>query len=192
MKYTKETLKNYSLWYYFKYFPSTKKLLSKLIEKSKDEKLSNEILKDISHLIDENRVIKDKINIYLIRNKNLNYIRQKLILAGFEKNLISEILQNDFLEEDKSLLNKNSVFVKVSNYKNAGKSISYIKQKLIERDEDIELVNQVIDETFAENGEEENIKKEYEKLKNKYDKNKIIQKLIAKGFRYDEVKKVVS
>ena len=34
--YTFDSLKNYALWYYFKYFVSPKKLMQKLKEKSKD------------------------------------------------------------------------------------------------------------------------------------------------------------
>jgi hypothetical protein len=33
MKYDYERLKNYAIWYYFKYFPSAKKLKEKLQEK---------------------------------------------------------------------------------------------------------------------------------------------------------------
>ena len=57
MKYNFETLKNYGLWYYFRYFPSRKKLLQKLQEKAQDLELPNKVLENISHLIDDSRVI---------------------------------------------------------------------------------------------------------------------------------------
>jgi len=81
MKYNYESLKNYALWYYFKYFPSLKKLQSKLMEKLPDEEICEKVMKNISHLINEKQVIGDKIRLYLMRNKNLNYIKSKLILA---------------------------------------------------------------------------------------------------------------
>lgn len=191
MKYHFETLKNYALWYYFRYFPSSKKLLQKLEEKAQDREISQKVFENISHLINEKQVIGDKIRLYLMRNKNLNYIKNKLILAWFEKYLIQEILENDFLEEWKSLLSEKSLFIKIENYKNAGKSIQYVKQKLIERQEDRELIEWIIEDIFQD-GEEENILREIEKLKNKnLEKQKITQKLIAKWFNYNEIKKYV-
>lgn len=190
MKYNYDSLRNYALRYYFKYFPSQNKLYSKLIQKSDSEELPKKVLENISHLINEKEVIGDKIRLYLIKNKNLRYIQWKLILAWFEKYMVQEILEKDFLEEWESLLNEKSLFIKIENYKNAGKSISYVKQKLIERPEDRELIERIIQEIF-ENGEWENIIKETEKLKNKYEPQKIIQKLIAKWFPYNEIKKYV-
>lgn len=190
MKYNYESLKNYALWYYFKYFPSKLRLFWKLKEKSDDEELSKKVLENIEYLINENQVIWDKIRLYLMRNKNLNYIKSKLILAWFDKYLVQEILQNDFLQEWESLLHEKSLFIKIENYKNTWKSINYIKNKLIERTEDRELIEWIIREIF-ESWEEENILREIEKLKRKYDNKKIIQKLIAKWFHYNEIKKYV-
>lgn len=190
MKYTFESLKNYALWYYFKYFPSLKKLESKLMEKLPDEEICEKVMKNIWHLINEKQVIGDKIRLYLMRNKNLHYIKSKLILAWFDKYLVQEILENDFLEDWESLLNKKSLYIKIENYKNAGKSIQYIKQKLIERTEDRVIIEEIITDIFAQ-WESENIQREIEKLKNKYEKQKIIQKLIAKWFNYNEIKKYV-
>jgi hypothetical protein len=62
--------------------------------------------------------------------------------------MVQNILNNDFLEEDKSLLNEKSTYIKIENYKNAGKSINYIKQKLIERPEDRVLIENIINEIF--------------------------------------------
>lgn len=190
MKYNFESLKNYALWYYFKYFPSSKKLQEKLLEKSNDKDLSDKVFKNISHLINEKQVLWDKIRVFLLKNKNLKYIKWKLLEKWFEKYLVEEILKNDFLEEGKSLLNSKSLYIKIENYKNKWKSINYIRQKLIERNEDRKLVENIIKEIF-EKWEELNIKKEAEKLLKKYDKQKVIQKLIAKWFRYDDVRKII-
>lgn len=191
MKYNFDTLKNYSLWYYFKYFPSSKRLLEKLNEKSDDLELSNKVFENIKYLINEEQVIWDKIRLFLLRNKNLKYIKLKLIEKWFDKFLVQEILQKDFLEEWKSLLNEKSLYIKIENYKNAWKSINYIKQKLIERSEDRELVENIL-QTLFENWEETSIKKEAEKLLKKYDKSKVMQKLVGKGFRYDDVRRVLN
>lgn len=190
MKYNFERLKNYALWYYFKYFPSSKKLQEKLFEKSKDEEMSKKVFESIKYLIQEKQVIWDKIRLYLLRNKNFNYIKFNLIKKWFEKEMVLDIFQNDFLEEWKSLLNTKSLCIKIENYKNAWKSINYIRQKLIERSEDREVVESIIKEVF-ENWEELSIKREAEKLLKKYDKVKVVQKLVGKGFRYEEVRRVL-
>lgn len=191
MKYHFDTLKNYALWYYFRYFPSRKKLLEKLKEKSQDREISEKVFENISHLIQEEQVIWDKIRLYLLRNKNLKYITGKLLEKWFEKDMVQEILENNFLHEWESLLNEKSLFIKIENYKNAGKSIQYVKKKLIERPEDREMIEKIIDDIFQD-GEDENVKKEFEKLQHKgLEKQKIIQKLLQKGFNYQDIKKYV-
>lgn len=191
MKYNFDTLKNYALWYYFRYFPSKKKLLEKLEKKSKDREISQKVFENISHLLQEEKVIWDKIRFYLLRNKNLKYITKKLLEKWFEKYMVNEILENNFLHEWESLLNEKSLFIKIENYKNAGKSIQYVKQKLIERQEDREIIEKIIDDIFYD-WEEENLQKELEKLQNKgLEKQKIIKKLLQKGFQYNSIKKVL-
>lgn len=185
--YNYESLRNYALWYYFRYFPSKNKLNQKLLEKWKDFELSKKIILSLENIIDEKSVLIDKINLLLLRNKNYNYILTNLMQKWFEKEMIIFELENKFDASNKSLLNKNSIYIKVQNYKSKNKSISYIKQKLIQREFDKEIVENAIYEVFWE-GEEESIKKEIEKLSKKYDKQKIIQKLIAKWFKYDEIK----
>lgn len=191
MKYNFDTLRNYALWYYFRYFPSVKKLSEKLLQKSKDEEMSKKVMESILHLTQEKQVIWDKIRLFILKNKNLHYIKNSLMQKWFEKYDIENILQNNFLEEGKSLLNEKSLKIKIENYKNAGKSIMYIKQKLIERSEDRELIEAIINELFPAL-DSENIEKEIEKLKTKYPKEKLVQKLLQKWFTYNDIKKYVS
>lgn len=186
-----QNLKNYALWYYFKYFPSKKRLFEKVLSKSDDKILCEKVIESISYLIDEKQVIEDKIRVFLLKNKNLNYIKQNLSQKWFLKEEVENILQNKFLQENQSLLNYKSVLIKVQNYKNKQKSINYIKNKLIENPQDKQIVLQAIWEIFGENDENEIILKEYEKLKNKFDNQKIIQKLILKWFSYDKVKSII-
>ena len=101
MKHTFDTLKNYALWYYFRYFPSKNKLEKKHREKVDDSDLIQKVIKNIENLIDDKKVIWDKIRVYLIKNKNLNYIKTKLILAWFDKYEVEDILNTEFLEENK-------------------------------------------------------------------------------------------
>lgn len=150
MKYNFETLRSYALWYYFRYFPSVKRLQEKMLEKAKDQKLVEKVYKDIVHLTQEKQVMIDKIHIYLIRNKNLNYIRQQLMVKGFEKDMIGEILEEYFLQDGKSLLQENSLFIKIQNYKSSHKSLRFIRQKFIERPEDKDVVEEVISQVYPD------------------------------------------
>jgi SOS response regulatory protein OraA/RecX len=117
--YNQERLRNYALWYYFKYFPSIKKLNQKLLEKSLDAELTKKVFESIKHLCEEKRVMEDKIRLYLLRNKNARYIKTQLISKGFEKEMIDDFLQKEFFDDEKSLLNEHSIFHKIQNYKNA-------------------------------------------------------------------------
>ena len=57
-----ERLKSYSLWYYFRYYPSNKKLENKLLEKTENNiDLVNIVIWDIEHLFIEDEIINLKI-----------------------------------------------------------------------------------------------------------------------------------
>lgn len=187
--YTFDSLKNYALWYYFKYFVSPKKLMQKLKEKSKDTTLPEKVFENITHLIDEKQVISDKIRLYLLANKNYTYIKNKLAEKLFDKNLVENILKNDFFLEWESMLNENSIRIKVQNYKWKNKSITYIKQKLIDRQEDRYIIDKITEEVFGEERDLGAIKKEISKFQGRYSQEKIIQKLLAKWFRYNDIKR---
>lgn len=163
--------------------------MQKLKEKSKDSDLPEKVFENITHLIDEKQVISDKIRLYLLANKNYTYIKNKLAEKLFDKTLVKEILDRDFFIEGESLLSENSLRIKIQNYKSKNKSITYIRQKLVDRQEDKEIIDIIIDEIFWKERDLEAIKKEISKLEWKYEKSKIIEKLLAKWFRYDDIKR---
>ena len=76
-KYTPQRLKDYALWYYFRYYPSNARLLQKLNEKWETED-AQKIYWEILNLTQEDEIIKAKIDNYIFRNKNYRYIRQKM------------------------------------------------------------------------------------------------------------------
>lgn len=107
----------------------------------------------------------------------------------------------DFIlnEKMKSIIQEEEVIKsKIRNYKQKWKSKLYIKQKLFERMENKELIDIHITEAFID-WEEELVLKEYEKIKDKIKnykneseyKSKIIQKLMMKWFKYDDIKKIL-
>lgn len=97
--------------------------------------------------------------------------------------IINEKLRNIIQEEE-------VIESKIRNYINKGKSKLYIRQKMFERQENKEIVEEKLNKAF-ENWEWEIIKKEYEKLKNRYNREKIIEKLIRKWFFYNEILQVI-
>ncbi len=185
-----EYLRNYALNYYLRYYPSIKKFKEKLLKKSWwDGKTVDEIIKSMENIIVEKLVIESKIRLYIARNKNLSYIKSKLFEKGFEKEEYEKILENNY-NLDETLLDVDYIKRKILDYKNKWKSRNYIFQKLFERKQDKDLILQVLDEIYQDEDELENIKEEYKKLEWKYEKNKIIQKLLVKGFTYGNIKKI--
>jgi SOS response regulatory protein OraA/RecX len=102
--------------------------------------------------------------------------------------IISEKLRNIIQEEE-------VIKSKIRNYINKWKSKLYIKQKLFERMEDKDLWEKYLNKAFI-NWELENIKKVLKKLwfseELEYnEKQRILKKLLTKGFRYDEIKQII-
>jgi len=98
--------------------------------------------------------------------------------------IIEEKLKNIIQEED-------VIESKIRSYKNKGKSKMYIRQKLYERQEQKELIEELLETNF-EDWELENLKKEYNKIQWKYERQKVIEKLIRKGFRYDDILQIIN
>lgn len=188
-----QRLKDYTLWYYFRYYPSIWKLKFKLRQKTQNnEELIEKLFNDIWHLFIDKPIIESKIQNYIFRNKNKNYIITQLISKQFKREEVIEIFHN-VTEENKSLLTSEFIYKKVVQLKNKNKSIQYIKNKLIEQPEDKILVEKIIYEIFNETWEKEQIKYEIEKLKNKnLEQQKIIQKLIQKWFQYNDIKNIIN
>jgi len=97
--------------------------------------------------------------------------------------IINEKLRN-VIQEDEVIKSKIRVF------KEKGKSKMYINQKLFERFENKDLIEKYIKEAFLE-WEIEQLEKEYNKLKWKFENQKIMEKLFRKWFNYDDIKRVV-
>ncbi len=110
----------------------------------------------------------------------------------FPKDRINEILTNEFWSEEHSLLNVHSLVRKIENFKNKGKSIQYIKIKLIERKLDREWVENALSVVFWDKWDNENLAHEYQKLEWKYEKKKIIEKLLRKWFFYGDIKEIIN
>ena len=152
---------DYSIWYYLRYYPSPKKL---------EQKLRMKFWPDSEKWKKYWWITEEEIE-YILSEKLRNIIQE------------TEVIKS-----------------KIRNYKNKWKSKLYIKQKLYERLENRELIEQYLEEAFID-WELELVQKEYEKIKdklgNKKDltefekKQKLIERLMRKWFKYDDVKNVV-
>ena len=196
---------DYAIWYYLKYFPSKKALEKKLFEKFWPnsekwkiywwiwEKEIDFILnKKMSSIIFEEEVAKSKIRNYIEKNKNFSYIKTKMFQKYFDKELVLRILREEYNFENETLLNEEKLKKQIILLKQKGKSKNYIKNKFLERSQDKDLVENILSEVFC-NWELENLKKEYDKIKNTwFDKQKIFQKLFSKWFNYEDIKRVIS
>jgi hypothetical protein len=90
--YSFQRLKDYALWYYFRYYPSNTKLLRKLEEKGSRED-SEKVFQEIQRLLQEEQIIAAKIDNYIFRNKNYRYIRQKMTEKLFPKDGVENYLE---------------------------------------------------------------------------------------------------
>jgi len=195
-KYTPQRLKDYALWYYFRYYPSNGRLLQKLREKWTDED-AQKIFSEIENLLQEDEIIKAKIDNYIFRNKNYRYIRQKMREKFFPLDKTEAYLEK-YLNSGQSILDESFLRKKIENYAAKGKSRYYIFQTLWETKLDREKLAILLEEYFP-NWESENIRREYDKiisskpelLSSREWKQKITQKLISKWFKYDEIKNII-
>lgn len=196
---------DYAIWYYLKYFPSKKALEKKLFEKFWpnsekwkvywwiwEEEIDFILNQKMSSIIFEEEVAKSKIRNYIEKNKNFSYIKTKMFQKYFDKELVLRILREEYNFENETLLNEEKLKKQIILLKQKGKSKNYIKNKFLERSQDKDLVENILSEVFCD-WELENLKKEYEKIKNKwFDKQKIFQKLFSKWFNYEDIKRVIS
>lgn len=90
-KYTFQRLKNYAEWYYFRYFPSDKKLLQKLQQKGSDDD-AQKVFLEMKHLLVEDRTLESLIENYIFRHKNFRYITQKMREKGFPTEKVENYL----------------------------------------------------------------------------------------------------
>ncbi len=195
-----QALKTYGYNYYTAYIPSINKLREKLLEKSQNEEVTQQVLSELILYVDEQKNIHNYIRYYRERNKNLAYIKQKLTEKKFKKSDIESIISEDILNSWESILSKEYILKRITELKEKGKSKNAIRQKLIERKEDREGVEWCLQEIFWDEDTTEALKKALSKIlkwkefKNlsKEEKRKTIQKLLMRGFEYGKVKDYLS
>ncbi len=194
MNYNNEnTLKDYALWYYFRYYPSNKRLEQKLLEKSDNTELTKTVIDSIFHLLLEEKILPAKIDNYIYRNKNYRYIEQKMREKLFPMEKVAEYLEK-YRSTWESLLKDDFLQRKIKIFKQKGKSNTYIMNKLWETKLDREKLEKMLEWQR----DDEALKKELEKILSRstkinlesYEwKQKVVEKLIRKWFKYGDIKK---
>ena len=181
-----KVLKNYALWYYTSYYPSIWFLKVKLEEKSKNAEVIKSIISEIRSNFNEDNLLESLIQSLLDKWKSHNFISQKLTLDKFEKNDIEKILWNleNTWVSDSYLLQKILLSLK-------GKSIQKTKMNLIAGWFDKDLIESIIKANDLKDSQEV-IETQYKELIQKnLPKEKIIEKMLGKGFLYKDVKEMV-
>jgi hypothetical protein len=121
----------------------------KLSEKSyQDRELAQKVFNDIEHLLEEDKIIESKIKNYIFRNKNVSYIQLKMSEKQFQKEKVELFLRESIHIDDGSILSKTFLLKKIENYRQKGKSQLYIKNSLVDRREDISIVEECLSEVF--------------------------------------------
>ena len=150
-------------------------------------------LESISYINDE-RYTESFVSEYIRKKKGSKYIEQTLEQKGIEKDLVYKYL--DLYTKEQEIENATLVankYAKSITKNPIKKQRIQINNKLISEGYPYDVVNRVLYSIELLDESETLLEKEYIKLKNKEeDKNKIIQKLLAKGFDYSDIKEIIN
>lgn len=182
---------------YIDYKPRTKKeVIDYLEEHNATQSNIKNIIKKLTniHFIDDGRYARIFIEEEMRHQKGPNAIKHVLLTKGIDEEIINKYLENysyDFLYEN--ALDMGNKTLKTVIGLPVQKQRESVYTRLYRMGYDYIIINRVL--SVLEYSELDFIKLEndYLKLKNKsYDKNIIIQKLLAKGYNYSDIKKVIS
>lgn len=182
---------------YIDYKPRTKKEIIDYLEEhnATANSIKNIVKKLISiKFIDDDRYARIFIEEEMRHQKGPNAIRHVLLTKGIEEDIISKYLEQysyDFLYDNafdmgiKTL--KTVIGLPVSKQKES------VYTRLYRMGYDYSIINRVLSELEYSKLDVEKLKKDYLKIKEKIDdQNKIIQKLLSKGYNYSDIKNVIN
>ncbi|EKD66757.1 MAG: hypothetical protein ACD_49C00014G0011 [uncultured bacterium (gcode 4)] len=182
-----ETLKNYALWYYLRYYPSIWKLVKKLEQKTQNRENIKKLLIELKDDFREEYLLEIKIQELLDKWKSQRFITNKLIQKDFKKEDIEKILLNLTQKSENNFKSYTYIKQKIELYLDK-KSIKNITYWLLQSWFDKEIISQIIDENKFWDAEDKIIN-EIEKLKQtQLPKEKIIQKMFLKWYNYWDFK----
>lgn len=194
---TESALLNFAAWYAMRYFPSLAKLREALMKKSAaNQPLVETVMKEMGQYINEERTVDGLVRMYTEQSKTRPYIEQKLRAKKFQLSIIETTLEA-YRETFTSWNNyENTITRKIQDFLTKNRSRRYISGTLtikypIFKQEIASLIETLCpDETEAIRSEAEKLSRKHD-ASNPKERQKIIQKLLLKGFSYDEVKKAM-
>ncbi len=194
---TKESLLNYAAWYAMRYLPSFRKLREVLMKKTlQNAILVESVMSEMKEYISEERTVDGLVRMYTEQSKTRPYIEQKLRQKKFAEDIIIQTLES----YKDSFFSWNSyeqtIGRKIIDYLGKSKSKKFINGTLSQKYPNFKKeITALLDELVPD--EAESVLLEYEKLSKKHDianskeRQKIVQKLLLKGFSYDSIKRVM-
>lgn len=174
---------------------TTKEILKYLKEHEADEEAIKNIVKKLTRIkyLDDERYAVSFVNESIRKQKGKNYIQQQLNDKGVDSNYIHEALKlyEHDLEKENVVIKATKLAKTLSKY-----PIKRQKQKITERllvdGYSYELINYSLSQIELVDESNDLLEKEYNRLLLKgFDNNKIIQKLLAKGFDYSSIKNLL-
>lgn len=191
----KEVLYYNKVLHYIDFKPRTKKEVEEYLIKlevptEQIEKMIKKLM-NISY-IDDERYAKSYVLESIRKLKGKNYIIQSLLNKGISKEISLKYLEEEYdrdIERDNAM--KVATKLSLTITKNPLKKQKLqISNKLMMEGYSYDIINYVFANIELLDESSELLIKEYNKLLLKgFDKNKIIQKLLTKGFEYSEIRK---
>ncbi|MFO0763329.1 MAG: hypothetical protein U0518_00460 [Candidatus Gracilibacteria bacterium] len=185
---SKQKLHNYAIWYIGKYMPSLSRLECKLRERCDDSSMVSEVLDLVREYIDEPYIIRTNIDAGLGFGLGIKQIEARLMRRGFQRGMIrtisSEILaasSTENLQRDmriQSMIERSII---------KGESVSLIRMNLITKYREVQTV---IDHLISSVDDRETLRIMFER-NGVPSSEKELAKLQRKGFRYDDINRVI-
>ncbi|MCI6508449.1 MAG: RecX family transcriptional regulator [Bacilli bacterium] len=174
---------------------TTKEIRTYLKQKEIDNETINNIIERLEeiHYLDDDKYTKMYIEEGIKNKKGPQLIIYSLSELGIDKGLINKYLSlytKDLMQDN--ALDVGKKHQKLNLKYPAKKQRELVFQKLSRSGYYTETINYVLNNLDYPSDSMEQLKDEYQKLKKKTDdKNKIITTLITKGYRYEDIKKII-
>ena len=167
----------------------------------KQEDINDIIDKLVNYnLLDDDKYCISRIN--HLQNNNISY--NQIIYKLKQEGISDDIINNNLIYDETIEYNKIQKLVNKYLNKNSNKSLlakkQYLISTLVNNNYSYNMVKEVIDNLNIESDNElELLSKEYSKIKKKYErkyqdydlKQRIINSLLQKGFKYDDIKQIM-
>lgn len=187
-----KNLKSYAQKYCQRYQPSRNKLCAQLMRKSHNQKLSDLVTQQLSEYMDDDALALQLTERMRDQGKNKNYITNKLSQRLFEQDCINRCIKTTSTDTG-SIWDTDALRKKVETLKRKGFSLHAIRQKLTEQQADKPLVEEALSAVFSTVTDDHNLRSAIAKMQSKnIEHEKIIKRLISKGFRYAAIKELLN